>query len=264
MSVANGILGLFFGGIGAIVLAAGVYGTWEAWGMKQTDTVPIEAAATAAGSVAVEGTIQSRKESLTTPLAGEEAVEYEWTITERNEYEVVEAGETSDVGQSDIEEEFDKDTVAKKETEVEWNTLDEGGETVPFAVTDDTGEIPIDPETADMRVGQRNTSTMAFPDKEPPEEGKQFLETADTSVETLDGDDKRKISESRIDIGREVAVFGEFHADQSGIRVDSPVIEGGDAKEAAEGNFKTYAWMTVAGLLISGFGGALLLSSPFL
>lgn len=157
------------------------------------------------GRVELEGAVHAR-EVLTAPVTGAECVAYEWQI-----------------------EEYDRDP---GDALKDWDTLVQGGATVPFAVRDGTGEVLVDPAkrdaTADTterpadgvtaREGWLSSGMPPYFDlpeadevvveagAEPPEPVAALLETREHRDRV--SAHKRRFTERRLEAGTEVYVLG--------------------------------------------------------
>ncbi|WP_255197974.1 E3 ubiquitin ligase family protein [Halorarius litoreus] len=141
MSVLDTILGslvwlfLLVIGFGLVVYAVNRAGNVRA--IRTTPTT--DAGFVSPGTTEVVGTVHART-TLEAPLTGTECVAYEWQIEEKDR---------------------DAGNLLK-----DWDTLEQGGGTVPFAVRDGTGEVLVDPakkgpgvsdEPRDLPTGETET-----------------------------------------------------------------------------------------------------------
>lgn len=181
-------------------------GRWRsAYAMWSRD--PIRAAAVAsagAGSdVEIAGSVAVLEETLEAEYTGRECVAYTYTEQERR-------------GSSGCD----------SRGGTEWNTVDSGGERVPFLVRDDSGAVAVDPSGASL--------------------------TVETDHEAGGQGTKRR--ESRLDPGDRVHVYGQKHTAVervAGLDTRRHYVGGGDETptfritEGGETRAETRGWLQV-------------------
>ncbi|MFC5135023.1 MULTISPECIES: GIDE domain-containing protein [Haloferacaceae] len=223
-------LGLALAGVGGVL---GVYLViWGVNGLRRTvavwasDPIPVGEAGLADGTIEVEGTAEPLSGTLRSPYDDAECLAYSYS-KKRKEREKNEDGEY----------------------ETEWRTLDSGGDSIPFLVSDDTGSIPVDPAAATLGL--------------------------DTEYNSRRGDIKR--TESRIDPGDGVHVIGqkvpavEADADLGDARAyigdgeETPtfrVTNGGELETVARMFGRSAGSIALGAVLIGVFGYAFLTEFP--
>lgn len=157
------------------------------------------------GRVELEGSVHARQ-VLAGPVTGTECVAYEWQI-----------------------EEYDRDP---GDALKDWDTLAQGGATVPFAVRDGTGEVLVDPAKRSADADPERPSddvsesdgwlssglppyfdlpetdeVVVAADEDPPERVAAFLEERERRDRTHEH--KRRFTERRLEADTEVYVLGE-------------------------------------------------------
>lgn len=97
-----------------------------------------------------------------------------------------------------------------------WKTLDEGGNSVPFLVEDDTGRVQVDATEAELHLSPETLELS--PGDEPPERIAQYMRdtedvdyqdsTLDLGITELNVGNRQKFIERRLDIDESVHVYG--------------------------------------------------------
>lgn len=135
---------LVFGGVGVYMTYRGTASL--ARGGRVVSGDPIEAGDfhLAEGDVELEGTAQPLGDPLTARYTGAEVIAYTYERKERRQKHNTGEG-----------------------NQTEWRTVEEGGDAVPFEVVDDTGQVAVDPEGADLtfdteRTGEGGAGTRTY------------------------------------------------------------------------------------------------------
>lgn len=162
-----------------------------------------------------------------------------------------------------------------------WKTLDEGGNSVPFLVEDDTGRVQVDATEAELHLSPETLELS--PGDQPPERIAQYIRdtedveyqdsTLDLGITELNVGNRQKFIERRLDIDESVHVYGTVEnapAGEWGSRLvdamltrdeNTPlVISDGSERDTAWRIVKSHlGWplLAVACLLIGGYGLAL-------
>ncbi|QAU11923.1 hypothetical protein EKH57_03700 [Halorubrum sp. BOL3-1] len=212
--------------LGVYLVLWGVIGFRRAIAVWRSDPVPIGEAYRSDGTIEVEGTAEELSRTLRSPYDNARTLAYSYS-KKRKEREQNEDGEY----------------------ETEWKTLDSGGESAPFLVTDDTGSVPVDPAAATLGL--------------------------DTEYSNRTGDIKK--TESRIDPGDGIHVIGQKRsAVETDAELDDHRTYIGDGREAPTfrvtdgGELETVARMfgrslgsvVLGAALVVGFGYLVLSSFP--
>lgn len=217
----GGVLIAVSGGVllGAYLLVWGVNGVRRATAVWSHDPVPIGESHLEEGTIEVEGTAESLGETLTSPYGDATCLAYSYS-KKRKERRTDEDGNTT----------------------TEWDTVASGSDSVPFAVVDDTGSIPIDPEGATLGMDGDHSSRR--------------------------GDVKR--TESRIDPGDGIHVIGQKRSTAETDRTfedASAFIGDGDAAPTFRitegGELETVARMFGRSLLALALGVGLIAASGY-
>ncbi|WP_336326155.1 GIDE domain-containing protein [Halovenus sp. HT40] len=97
-----------------------------------------------------------------------------------------------------------------------WKTLDEGTNSVPFLVEDDTGRVQIDGANAELHLSSETLELS--PGEEPPARIDQYIQqtddieqqdsTLDLGITELNFGNKQRFIERRLDIDESVHVYG--------------------------------------------------------
>jgi hypothetical protein len=144
-----------------------------------------------------------------------------------------------------------------------WKTLDEGGNSVPFLVEDDTGRVQVDATEAELHLTPETLELS--PGDEPPERIARYMRdtedveyqdsTLDLGITELNLGNRQKFIERRLDIGESVHVYGTV-GNASGEQTPL-VISDGSERDTAWRIVKSHLWWPLfAGvcLLIGGYG----------
>jgi hypothetical protein len=131
-------------------LVAFVYGTSQflvGWRIhtSQEDTV---SDATAGGRVDLEGTARTHEETLEAPVSGRDCLGYEYTVEEH-----APSGRGSD-----------------------WNTVDDGGTTVPFLLDTETGTVLVSDENPSLAINDDRKRVRLDSDEDVPGPVQRFVE----------------------------------------------------------------------------------------
>lgn len=140
------------------------------------------------GPAEVEGTARGDEKGVETPFTGTVCLAYEYEVQEYQS-----SGKSS-----------------------YWKTLDEGGNSVPFLVEDDTGAVQIDGADAELHLTSETLELS--PDEEPPERIAQYIRTnddvesqdstLDLGITELNLGNRQRFIERRLDIDESVHVYG--------------------------------------------------------
>lgn len=161
---------------------------WTAYRMYATETNTVASVANRPGTVEIEGTVRPVGDPLTAPFTDAECVVYEYTIEAlRRDH---------DDGGTD------------------WETIDSGGERVPFRIEDDTGSVLVEPAGADLRLDAQRVF-RARPGEKPPSGVARFLSSVEIGGFTVNGGEDRRYTERRLDSGERVYVLGPARHDPS-------------------------------------------------
>ncbi|WP_135821017.1 E3 ubiquitin ligase [Halostella litorea] len=174
--------------VGVALLAdAGRHGL-RAYRVRSNEPIPVGAAADESGVVEVEGVAERHERSLVAPFSGEECLVCEYEVLELQS-----SGKTSS-----------------------WNTIKAGGGSVPFAVSDGTGRLLVEPAGAKLALDEHVTRVGGG--DRPPERIARWIEdtpdvdseekTWDLRVIELKAGNDRKYVERRVDPGDAVHVYG--------------------------------------------------------
>lgn len=207
-TIAGGLFWLFLLVVGVALVGYAVDRVANVRAILGTSTS--DAGFVSAGRVELEGRVHAR-EVLTGPVTGSQCVAYEWEV-----------------------EVYDRDPgdVLK-----DWDTLTQGGATVPFAVRDGTGEVLVDPAMrevdatverlrddlpeSDGRLASGPPRYFDLPETDevvvpagetPPERVAAFLE--EREHRDLTHEHERRFTERRLEADTEVYVLG--HAVEGG------------------------------------------------
>lgn len=220
-------------GLAGIAALVGVYLVfWGIAGIRRTiavwssDPIPIGEAHLADGTIEVEGTAEPLSDTLRSPYADAECLAYSYS-KKRKERERNEDGEY----------------------ETEWRTLDAGGESVPFSVSDDSGSIPVDPEAATLGLDTAYTTRTGD------------LRKTESRIDPGDGvhviGQKRSASEADADLGEARAYIGDGD--------EAPtfrITEGGELETVARMLGRSLGSVALGAVLIIVFGYMVLASFP--
>jgi len=142
---------LAFGGVGCYMCYRGV--TSLARGGRVISGDPIEAGDfhLAEGNVELEGTARPLGETVSAPYTDTDVLAYSYERKERRRDHDPDGG-----------------------TQTRWETVEQGGDAVPFEVVDDTGGVAVDPEGADLtfdteRTGDGGVGTRTYEGRLEPE-----------------------------------------------------------------------------------------------
>lgn len=124
---------LAFGGVGTYMLFKGVRSL--ARGGRVVSGEPVDAGDfhLEEGNVELEGEAQPLGETVSARYTGEEVLGYTYKRKERRRDHDPDGG-----------------------TQTHWETVAEGGDAVPFTVVDETGQVAVDPEDADLTFDEEN------------------------------------------------------------------------------------------------------------
>lgn len=192
---------VLFGGGGIVAVGWGSLhfrDGYQIWSHEPVDAATVERES---GVVEVTGETTPLEDTVTAPYSNEECLVYEHRREER-QHDVTDDDEAT-----------------------EWRTVDSGSDRVPFAVADDTGQVPVDPEGADVSLDDRDYSSS-------------------TQVRELEG---------RLDVGETVHVFGHARSDGDGQLGDVPTYVG-DGDEVNYRIADTTGSKAVRRLLLKGTG----------
>jgi len=171
----------------ALLADAGRHGL-RAYRVRSNDPIPVGSAANESGVVEVEGVAERHERSLVAPFSGEECLVCEYEVRELQS-----SGKSSS-----------------------WNTIKEGGGSVPFAVSDGTGRLLVEPAGAKLALDEH--ATRVDGGDRPPERIARWIEdtpdvdseekTWDLRVVELKAGNDRKYVERRVDPGDAVHAYG--------------------------------------------------------
>ncbi|WP_121822390.1 hypothetical protein [Halostella salina] len=193
-----------------LLLDAGRHGL-RAYRVHANEPIPVGSAADEHGTVEVEGTAERHERSLVAPFSGEECLVCE--------YEVLELQSS---GQSSS-----------------WNSIKQGGGSVPFAVSDGTGRLLVEPAGATLALDEHVTRVDGG--DRPPERIARWIEetpdvdseekTWDLRVIELKAGNDRKYVERRVDPGDAVHVYGtgEYRSWSNAAGAVNAVVRDGSA-----------------------------------
>ena len=182
---------LLFALPGVAILAYGLREGLVGYRLRATDPTPVGDLANVSGAVEVTGTARSHDGTLEAPLTGTPCLAYRWAVTERRR-------------------DSDGDTT--------WTTIASGHSSVPFRVDDGTASVLVDPARADLRLAEAREIRVGSGER-PPEAVRAFVEREpDVDAEyrefsvgpfDLSSGNARQYTESRLDPGEPVYVYGE-------------------------------------------------------
>jgi len=176
--------------VGGYLLYAGGSSLRTVGHILRNDPVPVRELHGHTGPVEVEGTARTADgETVTAPFTGTPCLAYTYEVEELRS-----TGKSSS-----------------------WRTLDEGMAGVDFVVEDDTGRVRVDPEGAEIRLGDH--TLRVGPGDELPERLARYVEQAE-DIEKQDGSvdlgitelhlgNEQRFTERRLDRGESVYVFGQ-------------------------------------------------------
>lgn len=251
------VVPLAFGVAAVVFLSLGARELRPAYHVFRNDPIPVRDLHGRSGPVEIEGRAEPDEEAgtVTAPFSGAECLAYEY-----------EAEELRSTGKSSS-----------------WHTLDSGAGGVDFVVADDTGRVPVDPDGADLRLGE--TTLRVSPGEELPAHLEAYV-AATEDVEKQDGavdllvtelhlGNEQRFVERRLDVGESVYVYGQSRrgpATEWGSDLVDAVV--GDGRGApvfviSDTDERATAWRyvrsglvrTVVGLLALSFGTYFVLSA---
>lgn len=185
LALAGGALLLLIG-IGALIKTRQEFG--PAVEIFRNDPLAVQELVYHDGPAEVEGTARGDEKGVEAPFTGTVCLAYEYEVQEyrstgKNSY---------------------------------WKTLDEGTNSVPFLVEDDTGAVQIDGTVAELHLSSETLELS--PGDEPPERIAQYIRhnedvkhqdsTLDLGITELNVGNKQRFIERRLDIDESVHVYG--------------------------------------------------------
>jgi len=193
--------GVFYGAglclVGVVLLGVAVRMPQPAYRILTRDPLSVRDLSMQDGAVELRGTAVAHEG---------QAVESPFTETACLAYEY-EAQELKSSGQSSY-----------------WETLDEGGQAVPFVLEDGTGRVRVDPEGATLELDDHSLRVTGG--DEPPERIQQYIRetdeverdtgSVDLLVTELDYGDDQRFIERRLDMGETAHIYGGVEPRQGG------------------------------------------------
>lgn len=183
--LAGGIL-LVLIGAGALVKTRQEFG--PAVAIFRNDPLAVQDLVYHDGPAEVEGTARGDEKGVEAPFTGTVCLAYEYEVQEYRSS-----------GKSNY-----------------WKTLDEGMNSVPFLVEDDTGRVQIDGTEAELHLSSETLELS--PGEEPPERIARYIQqtddieqqdsTLDLGITELNFGNKQRFIERRLDIDESVHVYG--------------------------------------------------------
>lgn len=170
---------------GLALVAVSVANADEYVRLRRAPAVDPGTASGESGTAAVGGSADAR-DPITAPLSGADAVCCEYRIERRVEGRYSEG----------------------------WTPVAVGRETTDFALADDTGDLPVDPADADLRLSSETTVEVG-PDETPPDRAAALADREGVSL-----DARRRFVESRLDHGAAAAALGTL----GGGRLDAALL----------------------------------------
>ncbi|WP_276272725.1 GIDE domain-containing protein [Haloarcula litorea] len=240
--------------VGVAALAVGGYLCHAGWRELRTvyhvlrgDPHPVRELDGYTGPVEVEGTAAADEAgTVTAPFTGSECLAYTYEVAELRS-----SGKSSS-----------------------WHTLDEGAAGVDFLVDDGTGRVRVDPDGADLRLGEH--SVRVSPGTELPDRLAEYVAATDAVdeqdrtvnllVTELHVGNEQRFTERRLDVGESVYVYGQARRgdapDWGSDRVDAVLGAGPGAPVfvVSDTGERATAWRFArAGLWRAGLGAVVLL-----
>ena len=184
------LVGGLFAAVGAFVLFWGVIQLRTVYHILRDDPLDVRALAAHSGPAEIEGTVRpDDDQAVRAPFTDTECLAYEYEVKELQS-----SGQHS-----------------------HWKTLDEGNESVPFLVEDDTGLVRVDHDQAELHLDDHTIRVKGG--EEPPDRISRYItetESVDSQQKTVDlivtefgyGNDQRFV-ERRLDVGDSVHVYGD-------------------------------------------------------
>ncbi|SMO53261.1 GIDE domain-containing protein [Halorubrum cibi] len=212
--------------VGVYLVVWGVNGIRRTIAVWASDPIPIEEARLADGTIEIEGTAEPLSGTLQSPYDEAECLAYSYS-KKREKRERNEDGEY----------------------ETEWRTVDSGGDSVPFLVSDDTGSIPVDPAAATLGLDTEYSSHVGD------------VKKTESRIDPGDGvhviGQKVPAVETDVDLGDERAYVGDGE--------ETPtfrITNGGELETVARMFGRSAGSIALGGTLIAAFGYLLLTSVP--
>lgn len=236
-----------FGLVGLFVLRRGARDLRVVYHVLRNDPVDVYALPNRPGPVEIQGVAREGEDgTVTAPFSGRACLAYEYEVQELRS-----SGKTN-----------------------HWETLDEGGDAVPFFLDDGTARVRVEPAGADLRFEQH--VTRVDPGEEPPGRIAGYLAgtdevdaqdgTLDLGVVELHLGNRQQFVERRLDVGETAYVYGEAVPESVagwGSGLVNAVVRGGAAAPAfvvSDAPERATAWRIARGALFQVlFGAAFLL-----
>jgi len=197
--------------VGVVLLLDGGRHGLRAYRVRANEPIPVDTAANERGAIEVEGTAERHERSLVAPFSGEECLVCEYEVLELQS-----SGKSSS-----------------------WNTIKKGGGFVPFAVSDGTGRLLVEPAGATLALDEHVTRVDGG-DRPPDRIARWIEETPDVDSEEktwnlrvieLKAGNDRKYVERRVDPGDAVHIYGagEYRSRSNAAGAANAVVRDGSA-----------------------------------